>query len=167
MGMVTLVAVALGTLAVPRQWRRTSREMPPIHDIATDTDNPPDFVVLGDRRPGARNPVEYGGPKSPRSSAPGTRTLGPVTLPIPLALAVTRVGRDMGWSVAAVDTVGGRVEATDRTFWFDSYDDVVVRVTPAPAGARVHVPRFAARRKRCRHERAPIRAFLERLTSGS
>jgi uncharacterized protein (DUF1499 family) len=34
--------------------------------------------------------------------------------------------------VVAVDTAAGRVEATDRTRWFGFYDDVVVRVMPAP-----------------------------------
>lgn len=164
-----LVVVALGTVAVLWQWRRTAREVPPIHDITTDTDNPPEFMVLRDRRPGARNPVEYGGPEVAAQQRAGYPDIGPVTLQVPPAAAVVRaaaVARDMGWTVAAVDTVLGRIEATDRTLWFGFYDDVVVRVTPAAGGARVDVRSLSrvggsdvgtnARR---------IRAFLARLTS--
>src|SRR5688500_7745884 len=55
-----LLALALITVSVPWQWRRTARAVPPIHDITTDTEDPPPFVALRDRRTGATNPVEYG-----------------------------------------------------------------------------------------------------------
>jgi uncharacterized protein (DUF1499 family) len=44
------------------------------------------------------------------------------------------VARDLGWTVVAVDSAAGRLEATDRTRWFGFYDDVVVRVAPAAGG---------------------------------
>ena len=132
-----LAGVALATVAVPWQWRRTARRVPPIHDITTDTEHPPEFVVLRDRRPGARNPVAYGGPEVAAQQRAGYPDLAPLTLAVPPreALArVARVARDLGWTVAAVDTAAGRLEATDRTRWFGFYDDVVVRVTPAAGG---------------------------------
>ena len=74
---------------------------------------------------------------------------------------------DLGWEIAAVDTVAGRVEATDRTRWFGFRDDVVVRVTPDAGGSRVDVRSLSrvggsdvgtnARR---------IRTFLARLREG-
>jgi uncharacterized protein (DUF1499 family) len=45
----------------------------------------------------------------------------------------------MGWDIVASDPAGGRIEATDTTFWFGFKDDVVVRVTPQPTGSRVDV----------------------------
>ena len=36
---------------------------PPIHDISTDTVNPPLFITLTDNRPGAKNTLVYGGPE--------------------------------------------------------------------------------------------------------
>jgi uncharacterized protein (DUF1499 family) len=165
-----LAVLAVGTVAVPWQWRRTARAVPPIHDITTDTENPPAFVALRDRRPGARNPVEYGGPEVAAQQRAGYPDLAPATLRVPPAEAVARaaaVARDLGWEVVAVDTAAGRVEATDRTRWFGFYDDVVVRVTAASEGARVDVRSLSrvggsdvgtnARR---------IRTFLARLTSG-
>lgn len=136
-----LSAIALGVVAVPWQSRRTARSVPPIHDITTDTDNPPEFVALRER-PGARNPVEYGGPEIATQQRAGYPDLGPVVLPIAPVQAIARAAataRDLGWTIAAVDTAAGRVEATDRTRWFGFYDDVVIRVTAADSGSRVDV----------------------------
>ena len=45
----------------------------------------------------------------------------------------------MGWEIVATDVNDGIIEATDETQWFGFKDDVVVRVTPAPAGSRIDV----------------------------
>ena len=45
----------------------------------------------------------------------------------------------MGWELVASDPAAGRIEATDTTFWFGFKDDIVVRVTPDPAGSRIDV----------------------------
>jgi uncharacterized protein (DUF1499 family) len=132
-----LAGLALATVAVPWQWRRTARRVPPIHDITTDTEHPPEFVALRDRRPGARNPVAYGGPEVAALQRAGYPDLAPLTLAVPPREAldrVARVARDLGWTVVAVDSAAGRLEATDRTRWFGFYDDVVVRVAPAAGG---------------------------------
>ena len=168
---VPLVALALATVAVPWQARRTASRVPPIHDITTDTERPPEFVALRDRRPGARNPVEYGGPEVAAQQRAGYPDLAPLMLPVGPADAVARaaaVAEDLGWEVVAVDTADGRIEATDRTRWFGFYDDVVVRVTPTAGGSRVDVRSLSrvggsdvganARR---------IRAFLGRLQRGA
>lgn len=136
-----LSAIALGVVAVPWQARRTARAVPPIHDITTDTDNPPAFVALRDR-PNARNPVEYGGAEIAAQQRAAYPDIVPVVLPVAPSEAVARAAtaaRDLGWAIAAVDTAAGRVEATDRTRWFGFYDDVVIRVTPADGGSRVDV----------------------------
>lgn len=168
---VTVALIALATVAVPWQWLRTARRVPPIHDITTDTERPPEFVALRDRRPGAKNPVEYGGPAVAAQQLAGYPDIAPAMLPMPPARAVARaasVARDLGWTVVAVDTAAGRVEASDRTLWFGFTDDVVVRVVAAGTGSRVDVRSLSrvggsdvgtnARR---------IRAFLTRLKRDS
>jgi uncharacterized protein (DUF1499 family) len=45
----------------------------------------------------------------------------------------------MGWDVVAIDQAAGRIEATDRTFWFGFVDDIVIRVRPTDAGSRIDV----------------------------
>ena len=135
-----IAIVAVGTVAVPWNWRRTARRVPPIHDITTDTERPPEFAVLRDLRPGARNPVEYGGPEVAAKQRAGYPDLGPAMLSVPPLQALTRAtaaARSLGWEVVSVDTAAGLLEATDRTLWFGFYDDVVVRVTPTAGGSRV------------------------------
>ena len=137
---LVLSALAIATVAVPWNWRRTARQVPPIHDITTDTERPPEFVVLRDLRPGARNPVEYGGPQIAAQQRAAYPDLKPAVLPVPPLQALTRAtaaAHSLGWQVVSVDTTAGLLEATDRTRWFGFYDDVVVRVTPAPGGSRV------------------------------
>ena len=165
---VGLAVVAVATVAVPWQWRRTARAVPRIHDITTDMENPPEFVALRER-PGAVNPVEYGGPEVAAQQRAGYPDIMPVTLNVTPAEAVARAAataRDLGWEIVAVDTSAGRIEATDRTLWFGFYDDVVIRVTPVEGRSRVDVRSLSrvggsdvgtnARR---------IRTFIERLTS--
>jgi uncharacterized protein (DUF1499 family) len=135
-----LSALAIATVAVPWSWRRTARQVPPIHDVTTDTDRPPEFVVLRELRPGARNPVEYGGPEIAAQQRAAYPDVRPAMLPVPPLQALTRAtaaARSLGWKLVSVDTSAGLLEATDRTLWFGFYDDVVVRVTPNGSGSRV------------------------------
>lgn len=166
---VLLAAVALATVAVPWQWRRTARQVPPIHDITTDTEQPPEFVALRER-PGATNPVEYGGPEIAAQQRTGYPDLQPLTLAVPPREALARAeraARDLGWTIAAVDTTAGRLEATDRTLWFGFRDDVVVRVAPADGGSRVDVRSLSrVGGSDVGTNAARIRRFLERLRAG-
>jgi hypothetical protein len=53
--------------------RTTARTLPPIHDITTDTANPPQFsAAMVERREddGARNSVDYASKIDPRSERP-------------------------------------------------------------------------------------------------
>ena len=45
----------------------------------------------------------------------------------------------MGWELVEADAAGGRIEATDTTFWFRFKDDVVIRVRPEGRGSRVDI----------------------------
>ena len=138
------VLVAVVVVTVPWQWRRRASEVPPIHDISTDLTDPPAFVAVLPRRAstGATNPAQYGGPDVAYQQRSAYADIGPLTLPVPPAAAFDRAlatARDMGWEIVAADKNAGRIEATDRTFWFGFYDDIVIRVRPSGTGARVDV----------------------------
>jgi uncharacterized protein (DUF1499 family) len=45
----------------------------------------------------------------------------------------------MDWDIVAAEEAAGRIEATDRTFWFGFIDDIVIRVRPTDVGSRVDV----------------------------
>lgn len=168
---ITVALVAFATVAIPWQWRRTARAVPAIHDITTDTENPPPFVTILERRTGAKNPAEYGGPDVAAKQRAAYPDIVPIMTALPVARAVERaadVAREMGWAVADVDTLAGRVEATDRTRWFGFYDDVVIRVTPAEGGSRVDVRSLSrVGGSDVGTNAARIRAFVRRFDTGS
>lgn len=134
-------ALALVVLAVPWQWLRTARSVPPIHDITTDTASPPAFEAVVPLRAGASNPPDY----DPAVAAQ-QRDAYPDVVPLDVARpvdevfeAARRAAEVMGWEIVAVDAVRGRLEAVDTTFWFRFKDDIVVRVEATDTGARVDV----------------------------
>lgn len=61
--VVAIVALGLGLGAFiwPYTLLRQARSVPPIHDIATDPANPPQFIALAPERKSAPNGLEYGG----------------------------------------------------------------------------------------------------------
>jgi uncharacterized protein (DUF1499 family) len=128
------VVVGLTVVAIPWQWQRMARQVPPIHDISTDTQDPPEFVAVVPLRVDAPNPPEYAGPEAAERQRAAYPDLEPVLIPMaraevfPLAL---QVARDMGWEIVDADPVEGRIEATDRTLWFGFADDVVIRLRSA------------------------------------
>lgn len=143
--IIAAVAVVIAFVIVSVPWRmmRAARALPPIHDISTDTNDPPAFVLLHDRRPGALNPVEYGGPAVAAKQHAGYPDIVPVMLPgvsPPQALArAVAVAQQLGWTLVVVDSAAGRLESSDRTRWFGFTDDQVVRVQPVVNGSRVDV----------------------------
>lgn len=131
--------VATGSIAIVA-WRAS--RVPAIHDVTTDTMQPPPFLAVLPLREGAQNPVEYGGPEVAAKQKQAFPDIVPLTLNLPPARAFDRAlaaARAMGWDLVASDPAGGRIEATDTTFWFGFKDDVVIRVTPQPDGSRVDV----------------------------
>jgi len=135
--VMSLIAIgSVGILA----WKAS--RVPAIHDITTDTIQPPPFLAVLPLRAGAVNPVDYGGPDVVAKQKQGYPDLGPLLLTVPAGRAFDRAlaaARGMGWDLVSSDPSSGRIEATDTTFWFGFKDDVVVRVTPQPTGCRVDV----------------------------
>ena len=134
--------IGLAVAGVPLSYLQTARSVPPIHDITTNPEDPPEFEAIVPMRADAPNPVAYGG--SPVAAQ--QREAYPDIVPADYAVApetafeAALVAADaMGWTVVATDKAAGRIEATDRTFWFGFVDDVVIRVRPTDAGSRVDV----------------------------
>ena len=113
---------------------------PPIHDITTDTDDPPAFVAAVALNTPGRTEYDPAVAGQQRAAYPD---LGPAMLPVAPADAFDRaraVVGEMGWELLADDAAALRIEATDRSFWFGFPDDVVVRVAAdGGIGSRVDV----------------------------
>ena len=144
-----------------------ARAVPVIHDITTDTNDPPSFAAVLPLRANAPNSVDYGGPEVATQQRSAYPDIGPVTLSVPPPQAFERAltaVRAMGWDLVASDASAGRIEATDTTFWFGFKDDVVVRVRPANGGSRIDI-RSVSRvgRGDVGMNAKRIRAYLEEL----
>lgn len=137
---VPALALGLATAAVPWTYLQAGREAPRIHDLTTDTENPPQFVAILPLRADAPNPAAYGGPEIARQQRQAYPDLGPLRLESPPAevfASALAVAKDMGWDMVAEVPSEGRIEATATTFWFGFEDDVVVRIAPQEGGTRV------------------------------
>lgn len=142
-GMAALALVlGVGAIVPPVMLQRGARSKPPIHDITTDTENPPPFVAVAPLRRDAPNPVAYGGPEIAAQQKKAYPDLKPAVLSVPPAQGFDRAlqaAKAQGWEIVAAVPGDGRIEATATTQWFGFKDDVVVRVRPEGAGSRVDV----------------------------
>src|SRR5258706_9816615 len=119
-----------------------SKQLPYIHDVTTDTRDPPAFVDLAAARRASPNGLAYGGAEVAAAQQSGYPHIRPLVIAAPPAQAFPRAleaARAMGWEIAASDPGSGRIEATASTLWFGFKDDVVVRVRPDGAGSRIDV----------------------------
>ncbi|HEY1301356.1 MAG TPA: DUF1499 domain-containing protein [Stellaceae bacterium] len=167
---IAVIAIVVGALTVyvPWHYEVEARSVPPIHDITTDTANPPAFVAAVPlRKAESGNPASYEGARVAALQKKGYPDLAPLTTSLapPEAFATAlAAAKEMGWTILATDPQAGRIEASQRSFWYGFTDDIVVRVAAAGAGSRIDV------RSSARHGRsdlgvnaARIRAYLARL----
>jgi hypothetical protein len=155
---VLALLLGLAVFYVPYQVQRGARSLPPINDISTDTQSPPQFMT-------ALHP--YPGAAFARQQQSAYPDLAGVILPLAPREAFARAlaaAEAMGWEVVGRDADAGRLEAVDTTRWFGFKDDIAVRVRAAGAGSLVDV------RSRSRVGRGDlgtnarrVRAYLERL----
>jgi uncharacterized protein (DUF1499 family) len=142
-GIAGLV-VALGVLTFPVVVAVNARGSAPIHDVTTDTVDPPEFVAVLPIRAqaGALNPVEYGGPRVAALQLESFPDIKPLRRDMAPPAAFDRAlaaVRAMNWEVVATDPSAGRIEATDTTPLFGFKDDIVVRVRRDGNGSRIDV----------------------------
>ncbi len=167
-----VAAFALGLLAagVPWVWRQRAAQVPPIHDISTDTEDPPGFVAVLPLRADAPNPATYGGAEiavAQQQAYPDLRPLVlPATAPAAAFARALDAARSVGWAIVAADSAAGRIEATATTGWFGFKDDVVVRIRPAGSGSAIDV-RSVSRvgRSDVGTNARRIRAYFERISA--
>jgi uncharacterized protein (DUF1499 family) len=133
---------ALGLIWPSWDLQKTAAQVPRIHDITTDTDDPPRFVALLPVRKTTPNGPEYGGEAIAREQRAAYPHIQPVMLNEPPALAFERAlnaARAMDWDIVDAVPDEGRIEATATTRWFRFKDDVVVRIVAHGAGSRIDV----------------------------
>lgn len=140
-GIASLIGVGLLAPMIYEQIQPPVH-FPPIHDITTDTSNPPIFIALDDNRSGAKNTLVYGGPEVAALQSKAYPDIAPIrsNKSAPEAFAdALRVGKVMGWEIVAQDPGDLRFEATARTPVYRFVDDVVVAVTSVDGASRIDI----------------------------
>ena len=115
---------------------------PRIHDITTDTNDPPLFVDILPLRAGAKNGAVYGGSEVAELQHAAYPDIAPVDLDLAPAAAYAKAlaaANAMEWALVATDSVAGRIEATATTRVFRFKDDVVIRIRPRAGGSRLDI----------------------------
>jgi uncharacterized protein (DUF1499 family) len=115
---------------------------PMIHDISTDTENPPQFREAYTLRTVAHNSLDYAG----ESLAAIQRQAYPDIKPIITDLSrfdalqeATQVVKDLRWEFVNVDYEEGIIEAYDTSQLFGFVDDIVIRVQNQGPGSRIDI----------------------------
>jgi uncharacterized protein (DUF1499 family) len=130
-GALALI-LSLVAVGIPLRFYRMAASVPPIHDITTDTANPPTFDAVVPLRKDARNSLDYS-QEVARQQRDAYPDIKPLVLEIPAAQVfdrAVRAARDAGWELVNVNAENWRIEATDTTTFFGFKDDIVVRLTP-------------------------------------
>lgn len=127
---------------IPWQMLQRAQAVPPIHDITTDTDQPPPFEAIIPLRADAPNPVSYDGADSARQQLAAYPDIRTIVLPAAADVAFDRAlasARDLGWEIVAAVPDLGRIEATDTSFWYGFKDDVVIRIVGKDRESRIDI----------------------------
>jgi len=159
--------IGLIVAGIPWSYLRTAQSVPPIHDITTDVENPPQFDAILPLREDAPNPATYGGEEiaaQQQEAYPEIRPLLVDLAPDAAFDAALAAANEMDWQIVAADEAEGRIEAVDTTLWFGFKDDVVIRVRGTDGGSRIDV-RSVSRvgKSDVGANAARIRAYLDML----
>ena len=141
-----LIGVAIGVVILGLMGNQfmTASSVPPIHNISTDTLDPPQFEKIAEIRSAQEgiNPHTYDAEANAelqRTNYPSIKSL------VSSAGADAMFGQamdaveDLGFELVAADQDRGIIEATDTTFWFGFKDDVVIRIRGEGSGSVVDV----------------------------
>ncbi len=148
------LAALLGSLAFlypPLSTFYYGQTMPPIHDAATDPDDPPQFVALAKlRRPGMnalafdpQQKIHYQGEDVTVSFALHNYKNNLLTKPqfklmpgsaSPMKTLFWRcfeTVKGLGWTIVDYNENEGRIEATATSLWFGQVSDIVIQIRPS------------------------------------
>ena len=133
-GLSLLVVLYFGSLMI------TVFSVPPIHNVSTDIEDPPQFTHAQSLRTEHENSLDYDIEaigEIQREGYPEVKPLVMELAPDEMFGRVKRVLLDMGMEVTKEDPAQGEMEAVATTFWFAFKDDLVVRLREVEGGTRM------------------------------
>jgi len=137
------LAFAFGTAVViaAAHWYWQLHSAPMLHDVSTDTSQPPPFVEALARRAAdhAVNSADYvrdysvgsaavNAPAVQKAAYPDVQTILLKMKPPEAFAAAEKTARAMSWEMVAVVPNEGRIEATATSLYFGLKDDIAIRV---------------------------------------
>ena len=143
-------------------WQQKAQGVPPIHDITTDMENPPEFVAMVRLREDAQNPPEYSGEEAAEAQREAYPNVQPLMTAAPKQEVIDEIVTlivSRNWDLVSINRQEGRVEATEKLAWFGFKDDVVLRITETDDGSRVDM------RSKSRIGRSDIGVNADRIES--
>ena len=136
------IAIGFGAIAIYQIVGMASAGGPPIHDITTNTEDPPEFEAIVSLRSPGENTTSYiddGTAERQLEAYPDIQT---ILLQDDATTAFARAmtaAETMGWEIVASDPTRGHIEATASTPFVGFKDDVVIRLRNASNGTLVDV----------------------------
>ena len=150
-GVVALLG-SIGVIYLPLYDLVMARITPPIHDISTDTEFPPQFKALLPVRARAETPAEYDGPSAvivkgkhmtvsaaQKKYYSDLRGIAVLEKRDKMYWHAFFTVKKMGWTIIAFDPVAETIEATATSLLFGLTQDIAIRVRPAGLGARLDI----------------------------
>ena len=132
---LAIIGLVLGlAVVVPvSQTLHAGSNVPRIHDITTDLQNPPVFEAIAAIRTADHNPLDR---KTPAQLSElqqvGYPEIGSLLIdkdPAEVFENAVSLVRERGWEIAAASTENGIIEATETTRIMGFKDDVVIRIS--------------------------------------
>ena len=124
-------------------FKSKAQSVPMIHDISTDTQNPPQFKAVLPLRTNAVNPVEYEGPEVADQQKKAYPDIKPMDLNQNKQKAfegALDAAKNMNWEIVDQSLPEGRIEAVATTTFFGFKDDIVIRLSEiSPESTRLDI----------------------------
>ncbi|RRJ83439.1 DUF1499 domain-containing protein [Aestuariirhabdus litorea] len=133
--LMMVLVVALYAVQVHK-----AKTVPFIHDVTTDTRNPPVFEAVASLRGPGDHGVDYGGEAVASQQRVGYPDLLPLTTdsdPEQAYIRLKAMVQAKGWELVADEPERGHLEAVVTSTLFGFKDDLVIRVQPQGEGARI------------------------------
>ena len=142
-GMLAVV-IGLGSLLLLGTLVRRASGVPAIHDITTETTDPPLFSAAAMNLANRGRDLSYphGPAETPRLQEQAYADLQPIELrvgPDDAYQEALNTASDLGWDVVESNPTTRTFEAEDETSVFRFVDDIVVRVRPGSIGSVIDV----------------------------
>lgn len=124
------VLFACVAIAIPVIMMNQAKQVPPIHDITSDINNPPKFDKIAELRANAPNPLGYEGGEVSKQQLEAYPQIITQYFNHDVKTVMQESEKaldELGLELVSVDYDKQIIEAYEQTFWFGFIDDVILR----------------------------------------